>query len=53
MPFEINIGDYFLKTDDIKRLIDVEYKNSADKEFVSYFLKKYQKLPNTQEMKNV
>ena len=51
MPFEIIIGN-LLKNDDLKRLINVEYKNPADREFVSYFLKKNNKLPTLQEMKH-
>jgi hypothetical protein len=51
MPFEIIIGN-LLKNDDLKRLINVEYKNPADREFVSYFFLKNKKLPTLQEMKH-
>lgn len=48
--FDILTLNKFSKLD---KFIQAEYKSSADREFVTYFLKKFKKLPKDQEINYV
>lgn len=46
-------NDFLHKHNELDRLIEVEYKNLADREFAKYFLKTNKKLPDNKEIMNV
>lgn len=45
--FDILTHNSYSKLD---KFIHAEYKNTADREFVAYFIKKFKRLPNEKEI---